>query len=97
MSVRPVKPLSELLGPLLGKVSARTGSLAALSPVWRQVVGELAARHTTPARLEGRTLVVRCDGAAWAEVLEQERAKVLQKLNAALGEARLDSLVFEVA
>lgn len=91
-----MKPLSELLGPVLGRVSADTGSLRALEPVWRQVVGELAGKHTWPARLEGRTLVVACDGPAWRDVLVQEQAAVLSKLRAALGESTVTRLVFEV-
>ena len=91
-----MKPLSELLGPVLGRVSADTGSLKALEPVWRQAVGELAGKHTRPARLEGRTLVVVCDGPAWRDVLVQEQAAVLSKLHAALGESTVARLVFEV-
>lgn len=91
-----MKPLSELLGPVLGRVSSETGSLRALEPVWKQAVGELAARHTRPARLEGGTLVVSCDGPAWRDVLAQEQAAVLGKLRAALGEAPVSRLVFEV-
>jgi predicted nucleic acid-binding Zn ribbon protein len=97
LEVSAVKALRELLGPVLGQVSNRTGSLAALHPVWQQVVGELAARHTRPARLDGGgTLVIACDAPAWREVLEQEREGVRAKLNAALGEARVDALVFEI-
>lgn len=91
-----MKPLSELMGPVLGRVSSETGSLKALEPVWRQAVGELAGRHTRPARLEGGTLVVSCDGAAWRDVLVQEQAAVLAKLRAALGESPVTRLVFEV-
>jgi hypothetical protein len=40
--------------------------------------------------------VIACDAPAWREVLEQEREGVRAKLNAALGEARVDALVFEI-
>lgn len=91
-----VKSLGELMGSVLGKVSRDTGSLAALGPVWRQAVGDLAARHTRPVRIDRGTLVVLCDGPAWREVLVQEQAAVLEKLKAALGEATVTGLVIEV-
>ncbi|MEW5743320.1 MAG: DUF721 domain-containing protein [Myxococcota bacterium] len=91
-----VKSLKELWGPVLAGVANRTGSLAAIEPLWRDTVGELASRHTRPARWEGGALVIACDATAWREVLQQEAPAVLAKLNAALGEARVDRLVFEV-
>lgn len=91
-----MKRLSELMGPVLGKVSSATGSLAALGPVWREVVGDLAGRHTRPVRLEGGTLVVACDAPAWRDVLVQEAPAVLAKLNGSLGESAVRRLVFEV-
>jgi len=96
VEVRVVKPLWELMGPVLGRVSADTGSIRALEPVWRQAVGELASKHTRPARLEGRALVVVCDGPAWRDVLVQEQAAVLARLHAALGAPTVARLVFEV-
>jgi len=95
MEVR-VKALYELMGGVLGKLSKDTGSVAALAPVWRQAVGELAARHTKPVRLERGTLLVKCDGPAWREVLTQEEAAVVRRLREALGEATVARLFFEV-
>jgi hypothetical protein len=91
-----VKPLSELMGTVLGNVSRDTGSLAALGPVWKQAVGDLAGRHTRPVRIDRGTLVVLCDGPAWRDVLLQEKAAVLQRLKTSLGESTVTGLVFEV-
>ncbi len=91
-----MKSLGELMGPVLGRVSSATGSLKALEPVWRRAVGELAWRHSRPLRLEGATLVVRCDGAEWRDALTREEPAMLTKLGKALGDARVTRLRFEV-
>ncbi len=85
------------LADLLGRTLRDTGSARALEPVWARVVGELIAKHTHPARWEGKVLVVRCDAPSWRAALEPERASLTRKLAADLGESAITSLVFEVA
>lgn len=86
------------LADMMGKVLQDTGSAGALAPVWGRVVGEVLARHTRPARWEGRTLVIRCSAEAWKQALEPECASLCKKLNAALGDAKaVSALLLEVA
>ncbi|MFZ5439150.1 MAG: DUF721 domain-containing protein [Myxococcota bacterium] len=84
------------LADMLGQALKQTGSAGALAPVWGRAVGELIARHTRPVRWEGKALVIRCDAAAWQQALEPEREAIVRKLNAALGESSVSSLVLEV-
>lgn len=92
-----MKPLSEVMGRVLGDVAKRTSSAGALRPLWNQAVGELVAKHSEPVRLDGRVLVVRCDAPAWREALVAEQSSILSRLQAALGESSVTQLVFEVA
>lgn len=92
-----MKSLAEMMGPALASLAKQTGSGAALGPVWAQVVGPVVAPHARPVRFEGRTLVVRCDAEAWRAALAAEGPALLRRLNAALAEAPVQGLVFEVA
>lgn len=91
-----MKPVGELLGAVLAGVSERSGSASALEAVWRQVAGEVPARHSAPVRLEGPTLVVACDDDTWRQALEQQASVLLTRLTASLGHARIARLRFEV-
>ncbi len=92
-----MKSLAEMMGPALAGLARRTGSAAALQPIWAQVVGPVIAPHATPARFEGATLVIRCDAEAWRAALSAEGATLTRRLNAALTEAPVQALVFEVS
>lgn len=92
-----VKSLGEILGPALAEVTRRTGSAAALMPIWARVVGPVIAPHTRLVRLEGGRLEVRCDAPAWRDALKGEGPALVRRLNAALGEGRVRELVFVVA
>lgn len=87
-----MKSLADLLGPTLRD----TGSARALDPIWARAVGELVARHSRPHKWDGTRLVVRCDSPSWLAALEPEKAALLQRLKATLGESAVSALVFEV-
>lgn len=75
------------LADMMGAVLKQTGSAGAIAPIWARVVGEVVSKHTRPVRWEGKTLVIRCDGDAWRQALEPERASLGRKLAAAMGDA----------
>lgn len=92
----PMKSLADMMGAVLKE----TGSAGAMTPIWARVVGEVVAKHTRPVRWEGKTLVIRCDGEAWRQALEPERASISKKLSAAMGERgdkAVSSIVLEVS
>jgi predicted nucleic acid-binding Zn ribbon protein len=82
---------------VLANVARETGSAGVLAPVWSQIVGPTLAGVSAPARLEGKTLVIRCRSAAWATELGGQRAQWLARLEERLGKKTVDALVFEVA
>ena len=59
------------LADVLGAALKRTGSPGALKTIWERAVGEIIARHSTPARWEGETLIIRVEG-AWRAALQAE-------------------------
>lgn len=85
------------LADMMGAVLKQTGSAAAMKSTWDRVVGEVVAKHTRPVRWEGTALVIRCDGEAWRQALEPERASLSRKLAAAMGDKSVSTIVLEVS
>lgn len=78
MGQREPRALSEVLGQVLGALSAERRAAFLLQPAWARVVGPSLAAHAVAQTLEGRRLVVRCDSAALAQTLAA-RADVLRR------------------
>ena len=93
---RDPAPLADLLGQVLGRVAADTGSAAAIQPVWSQVVGPVVARHAWCARLTQGTLAVACDSGQWRDELALQTAELLGRLRARLGSSAPERLTFEL-
>jgi predicted nucleic acid-binding Zn ribbon protein len=87
--------MPSMLGGVLARVASSTGRGTALHGVWRELVGATIALHSAPRRLEAGVLVVGCDGAEWRRALEAQRASLLARLQAQVGEASVRSLVFQ--
>ncbi|MBL8958154.1 MAG: DUF721 domain-containing protein [Myxococcaceae bacterium] len=58
-----------------------TGSTAALTPVWNEVVGPAIANNSRPKALYGVVLVVEVDSAQWADALQKAEAQIVSRLN----------------
>lgn len=84
------------LADVLGAALKRTGSPGALKTIWARAVGEIIARHSTPARWEGPTLVIRVEP-AWKPALEAELPQLSRKLAEAMGESTPVPLVLEAS
>ena len=63
---------------------------------WSEVVGEAAAAHSRPERVRDGVLAVAVDHAAWATSLAHLEQAILTRLDAAIGEGTVTSLVFRV-
>ncbi len=85
-------PLHDVLAHALGDVARRTTQAAALTPVWREAVGELAARQTSPVSLEAGLLRVKASQAAWVEALSAQSPKLIARLNALLGPGQVERI-----
>jgi hypothetical protein len=84
------------LADVLGAALKRTGSPGALKTIWARAVGDIIARHSTPARWEGSTLVIRVEP-AWKPALEAELPQLSRKLAEAMGESTPVPLVLEAS
>jgi hypothetical protein len=98
---RPPPPAGKSLAPFIKELDGRfegasTGPRV-LRDRWREIVGELLARRSEPARLirprkgEGATLEVRVDGPA-AALVQHQAADILARVNVALGPGAVERL-----
>lgn len=71
-------------------------SLAAVRSSWSELVGEEAARHSSPRALREGILVVDVEHGGWASELRFQEGRILEALKAQLGTGvvrRLDARV----
>ncbi len=65
---------------------------AVVDQAWPAVVGAVAAAHSRPVRIRGRTLLVQVDEFGWVQELVARRQQVLDELNRLLGEPVLEEM-----
>ena len=85
------RPLSRALASLEERLAPLT-PLAAVQRVWPEVVGEAIARQAEPVAERGGVVTVACRSAVWAQELDLMAPDLVQRLNSALGEARVSAL-----
>ena len=73
----------------IGDLTRHSGSIAALVPVWNEVVGPTIARKTQLLSLENEVLVVGVLGDSWISALQGQSADIVARLPARLGVKRL--------
>jgi hypothetical protein len=80
--------------------SMGTPSVAGVEVVfdrWGEVVGEAMAARTQPVRIDGDTLVVRCDEPAIATHVRYLQTELVERLAQLSGERRINRIEFRVA
>ena len=66
--------------------------LAAAQRAWPQVVGDSIAAEASPIAERGGVLTVSCSASVWAQELDLMAPSILPRLNAQLGEHRIERL-----
>lgn len=79
-----IKGFAESLAP--------AGTLASVQAVWIEVAGPTISEQARPTGEAGGVLTVTCSSAVWAQELELMSASLIERLNGALGEPRIESL-----
>lgn len=85
------------VGELLDRWLAAEGltelkSFAAVRSGWSVLVGEEAARHSSPRALRDGVLVVEVEHGGWATELRFQEGRILEALKAQLGPGVVDRL-----
>jgi predicted nucleic acid-binding Zn ribbon protein len=93
---RDVPAAAGALARVLGSIATKSGSGAALVPVWKTLVGELVAAHAVPVEVHAGIVVIRCDAKAWRDELLPRAPELLERLKEATRLPGLRRLDFEV-
>lgn len=95
MSQKEFTPARSLLPGLLTRLARESGRASHLAPVWADVVGVMAAKHTRPVELVGSVLRVRAQSPRWVEALKGQEQDVLARLAERLGSGVVTALTYE--
>jgi predicted nucleic acid-binding Zn ribbon protein len=92
------KRVEAVLGRVLDDLGLGSARLAMrVQERWPALVGEQAAKHSTPEGLRGKTLEVRVDASVWGQQLQLRSAEIVAGLRELLGdEAAPSELRFHV-
>ena len=95
---REVVRIDEVLAPLLRRLGfGRKIREARLAADWERVVGTRIARHSRPAGVRGRTLLVNVDSSAWlAELSGFFKEEIVSKIRKEHGGTRIDDVRFRI-
>jgi predicted nucleic acid-binding Zn ribbon protein len=88
---RAPRPLGTAIGALTERLAPKS-TLADVQRVWPDAVGAAVAREATPTAERDGTLTVTCRSSVWAQELDLMGPELVERLNAALGGARLAAL-----
>lgn len=96
MKSQPV-PIKDILDGLLrdlggGKVS-QAGILEA---AWTKAIGEAGAKHSKPIDIKEGVLVVHVDSSSWLHKLTMEKAGIMQRVRAELGEGPVKDIKLRI-
>jgi predicted nucleic acid-binding Zn ribbon protein len=93
MAERGPRRLGESLDRVLAEGAPRT-LLAEVQTAWPRAVGEPIAANSEPVAERDGTVTVACSGGAWAQELELMGEVLRERIEAFVGEDRLQRLRF---
>lgn len=87
----------EFLAAILNQVGAAEGiDEERLRELWREIAGDLVARHASPESLKNGCLTLKVLQPAMRFQLEQMKGRLLTNLRASLGEGKVKSIRFSL-
>jgi predicted nucleic acid-binding Zn ribbon protein len=67
-----------------------------IGAAWKEAAGEKAARHTKPASLRKKNLVINVDGSSWLYELTLRKESLLAAMKKRLGGKKIKELQFRI-
>jgi predicted nucleic acid-binding Zn ribbon protein len=100
MSKLPNRPAAHIGGVLDGllkqlRPEAEDGMLR-IWRIWEETVGDEIARNARPAAVKGSTLLVHVSSSTWVHQLQFLKRDLISRLNAGLGQNRVEDIKFKV-
>jgi predicted nucleic acid-binding Zn ribbon protein len=88
---RAPRPIVSALAALRDELAPDT-VLAAVQHAWPEVVGASIAAEASPTAERGGVVTISCSASVWAQELDLMAQTILPRLNARLGERRIERL-----
>jgi predicted nucleic acid-binding Zn ribbon protein len=100
MSKLPNRPAAHIGGVLDGllkqlRPEAEDGMLR-IWRIWEETVGDEISRNARPAAVKGSTLLVHVSSSTWVHQLQFLKRDLISRLNAGLGQNRVEDIKFKV-
>lgn len=77
-------------------VPRSAADISRIAGMWDRIVGEIIAENTRPAGLRKKTLLVHVNSSPWMHHLHFIREEIVLKVNAAVGEALIEDILFKI-
>ena len=90
-------PIGQVLTSILEQCRSNSGGgIQHLRQVWEKSVGSPIADNAKPFAVKGRLLLVHVSSSAWMHQLRFLKADLMERLNQALGNERVEDIKFKI-
>ena len=94
---KSASPIGEVLKTVFARIeSEKLFSKEDVDALWKRIAGESAFRHSRPASLRKKVLVVRVDSSGWLQELSMRKRELLKGLKRTLGKDKIFEIHFKV-
>ncbi|MFH0840291.1 MAG: DUF721 domain-containing protein [Candidatus Omnitrophota bacterium] len=92
-----VTHIDGVIKALIEKLSKDSGPTTEdIGAAWKRAAGEAAFKHTKPAALRKKRLVINVDGSSWLYELTLKKEALLAEMRKILGEDKIKELQFRI-
>lgn len=86
-----------LIKSLIGRLERDSGPTTEdIGAAWKRAAGEAAFKHTKPAALRKKRLIINVDGSSWLYELTLKKEALLAEMRKILGEDKIKELQFRI-
>jgi predicted nucleic acid-binding Zn ribbon protein len=90
-----LEPIESVIGRVLGTGRlGRSAHVAELWSGWREIVGEIAADHCSPEKIENGKLYVKVDSPVWRQQLDLLKEEIKGKIDQKIKNCEIKKIVF---
>ena len=94
---KKITPIADILKDVFTRLeSEQTLPRDTLEAHWKEIAGELAAKHSFPADLRKNELTVRVDSSVWLQELTIKKRELLKALKRVLGKDTISEIHFKI-
>ncbi len=90
-------PIGSVIDSILRSHVPRAATdISRIAGMWDRIVGEIIAENTRPAGIRKKTLLVHVNSSPWLHHLGFIKEEIVLKVNAAVGQALIEDILFKI-